>query len=419
MEPGKLKAFIERVAGLPEGMSLSSLAIAQTPGKLKVIDSTAVIAISGVLLKTVPGWIRFFGIEATGYDEIRSQIDEAVANKSVANIHLQVDSPGGMVAGVISTSDAIFNARQAKPVTATIEDLGASAAYWLVSQADSIDANRNTETGAIGVFAVLLDFSKQDEDKGIKVVVIRSGEHKGTGIDKVTDNQIAAIQEIIDAKADNFIDSIARGRGRASDEIRKLATGQLWIAGAALELGLIDSVRDDREQTNENQTESKIKGETLMKEQEESQADAVDTEQIRKEAAAGALEAERARIAAINKAFADDPAFANKAIADGLSVEQASAEYVDVLRARLKEQADQAASAESQAANTDADAIATEGTDGDGSGDFLAEARELAAEKKISMTAAMQRLNRTKPALHAAFRAKCATQGRDMYAQAV
>jgi ClpP class serine protease len=131
MEPAALKAFIEQVAGLPDSATLTSIVVAQQPKQLKVIKGTAVIPISGVLLKTVPGWLRFFGIEATGYDEIRSQIKQALEDEKVEKIHLQVDSPGGEVAGQVEAVDDIFNAREQKPVTASIEDIGASGAYWL------------------------------------------------------------------------------------------------------------------------------------------------------------------------------------------------------------------------------------------------------------------------------------------------
>jgi len=417
MEPGKLKAFIERMAGLPEGMAISSLAIAQKPRELKVINGTAVIAISGVLLKTVPGWIRFFGIEATGYDEIREQVAAALANKAVKNIHLQVDSPGGQVAGQVDASDAIFNARQQKPVTATIEDLGASGAYWLTSQAESIEVNRNTMVGSIGVYSVYVDYSKMDEEHGVKVIVIRSGEHKGMGFDKITEEQVKGVQKIIDGMAENFIEAIARGRGRDTEDIRELATGQLWIAAAALELGLVDAVVDKRNQSN--QIQSDIKGETVMKTEDEIKAE--QAEQIAKatakataEGKEAAISEEKQRVSKINEKFGENPEFAFKAVVEGWTLAEAHEAYNDVLREKLKARGTAAPAANERSQG--AEAIATGDTDGAGSGDFIAEARELAETKKITVTAAMKKLARTRPNLHQAFLSQSMAAGRAGYA---
>lgn len=313
MEPAALKAFFERLARLPAEATSFSVTTAQQPKRLEVVDDMAIISISGVLLKTVPGWMRKWGIEATGYDEIRAQIKEALADKYVNRIHLQVDSPGGMIAGQMEAVDAIFNARSVKPVTATIEDLGASGAYWLTSQAETIEAGRNALVGSIGVFTIYTDYSEANSKAGIKVIVIRSGEHKGMGIDKVTDNQIAAVQKVIDAITENFIDSVARGRRQSKLRVREWATGQLWIATKAQELGLIDTIVRNQTLTK---TGSVRRGEATKEQTIEQMR-----EQVRAE--------ERKRLDELKAAFAaDDFEFFLDAFERGWSGERARAEYM-------------------------------------------------------------------------------------------
>ena len=74
MEQRALEAFFHQVNSLsPEIYSLKAMSPTK-PKPLQVSGSVATINISGVLLKTVPGWLRYFGIEATGYDEITAQL---------------------------------------------------------------------------------------------------------------------------------------------------------------------------------------------------------------------------------------------------------------------------------------------------------------------------------------------------------
>ena len=390
MEPGSLKAFFERMAGLPANAALPTVAVASTKRKLLVENGTALIAISGVLLKSVPGWLRLYGVDATGYDEIADQVAEAVADENVEGIHLQISSPGGVIDGLADTADAIYSARTIKTVTATIEDLGASAAYWLGSQSSTIDANRTAEIGSIGVFTVYLDFSKADEDAGVRVVVIRSGEHKAMGIDKVTDEQIAAVQENIDSLADNFISAVAAGRNKSADVIRTLATGRLWIAATAQELGLIDGIKEVK--TTE--------GVTIMENDKNSQAE-VNTEKITADAQQAAQNDERIRATQLKAEFPDDPEFAIKAVSEGWSVAEAKAEYCDVLKEKVKAVEEQT---RQDKETQGAEPLENSGS-GDGStGDFVSAAKELAKAENIKLGDAFKKVAREQPELYAAYK---------------
>lgn len=407
MEPAALKAFIERVAGLPENASLLGVTIERKPALLEVAGGVARIPINGVLLPKVPSWMRLWDLNVTGYDQITAQVTEATGRKDVTAIELAIDSPGGMVAGVMSAADAIFNARSVKPVTAVITNLGASAAYWLASQARTIAAaDANTLAGSIGVYSVYVDWSKALADEGLKIIVIRSGEHKGMGLDAITESQIAAIQQYIDATAANFIAAVARGRGRTIEDIAPQATGQLWIAVAARELGLIDAVIDG---AMKNSQTTQIQGDQHM---DPIQANA-ELEKVKTDSARSAQNDERIRMSQLKTAFVDDPDFAIKAFTEGWSLEQAKANYCDVLREKLKEQGKKAGDK-----TTGAAAIPEADADGVTQGDFLEEARSLAKEKGITVTAAMKQLNRRKPGLHEAFVQRCKNEGKQMYQEA-
>ena len=224
--------------------------------KLRVENGLAIIPIHGVLMKQVPNIYRWCGIKATTYSEIIEMINEALGRDDVDTLLLDVDSPGGQVAGGIETGNAIFAARQKKKVIAYANDIACSGAYWLPSQAEEFTAGPNAIIGGIGVYMVYVDYSKSAEDMGIKVHVIRSGEHKGMGIvgAEITDKQIAAIQEVVDGMAKNFIAAVVRGRGLSENKVRELATGRVWIAEAAKSVKLIDGIVNQFESSAGSET---------------------------------------------------------------------------------------------------------------------------------------------------------------------
>jgi len=388
MEPTALKLFFEKLSHLSGGPLVASVAVAMPKKMLDVREGVAHIAISGVLLKSVPGWVRLYGFNVTGYDEIASQIAEALADSKVSAIQLNVSSPGGMVAGVLIAADAIYSARQSKPVTAYVEDLAASGAYWLASQAQSIFASRTAEIGSIGVYAVYYDWTGWEEKSGIKAVVIRSGEHKGMGIDTITPAQIAAEKEVIDGLAGQFVASVAAGRNMDSSKVAELATGRLWIADAAQELNLIDQVVVNNTITS--------KGDTVMGTTNEQNQNADIQQQIADAGAAAKQQAaaeSRQRLSDLKAAFPEDLPFAVAQFEAGSSLIEAKAAYADVLQKRLKAKDNQGP-----------DPLAS-GDSNDGGENFVQRGKQIAKEEKIPLGSAYSKLARERPELHVAYKA--------------
>lgn len=208
----------------------------------RIIDGVAHIPITGLIVKD-----RFTAWWYCGTSTIDTQIaiSRALAHPDVEAIVLDIDSPGGTVSGTQELADAVFAAKQEKPIHAHVSDLCASAAYWIGSQASSMAANQTAQVGSIGVFTVIRDWSKALEDAGIATYLIRSGDLKGTGTfgAQISDDEIAAEQAVIDETARLFVEAVARGRGMPASRVSTLATGQVWVGAQALEVGLIDTVR--------------------------------------------------------------------------------------------------------------------------------------------------------------------------------
>lgn len=404
MEPRRLAAFLSGLANYKvraktndtpddnDGDQKTSKTVAPS-----VSGGVAVIPINGILMANVPRWFSWFGIEATAYGDITAQVKAAVVSADVERIHLQVNSPGGTVAGVHETSEAIFAARNTKQVSAHINDLGASAAYHLAAQAQTISVGPNAEVGSIGVFAVFVDSSKAAEDEGIKVHVIRSGDHKGMGVpgDKITAEQLASQQAVVDGMADNFVKAVARGRGMKTADVRKLATGETWIAKTAKQNGLIDSVVG----VAKNSDSSNEKGSIMETPEKKVEEPKVDIEKIQAEAGKEAVTKDRERLAAMQEKFPDDLEFAVEQYLKGASLVEARADFGDLQTKRLAEAKKNQAKPEQKKRG----AKPIEHSEGgeEGADDFLTQAKAMAKEQSIKLSVAIKKLKTDDPDLFA------------------
>lgn len=205
----------------------------------EVYDQTAIIPLAGPLTK---GESKFGG---TSTVRTRHMLRQAVRDAEVAHILLQVYSPGGHVDGVQDLADDVFRIRAQKPIVAHIEDLGASAAYWVASQATRITANGTAEVGSIGTMAVLEDSSKRLERLGITVHVVATGPYKGLGVEgaPVSAEALGYVRQRVEAINAHFLQSIRRGRGLTADGLALVSDGRVHHAAPAQRLGLIDAVQ--------------------------------------------------------------------------------------------------------------------------------------------------------------------------------
>jgi protease-4 len=200
---------------------------------------TALIPIAGPISK---GDSKFGG---TSTLRTRAALRQAARDPEVHSIVLQVYSPGGHVDGVQDLADDVWRVRQQKPVVAHIEDLGASAAYWVASQANRITANATADVGSIGTMAVLEDSSKRLERLGITVHVVSTGPYKGVGVEgtAISPEALAYVQARVNAINQHFLASIQRGRRFREEAVALVSDGRVHQAAIAQRLGLLDAVQ--------------------------------------------------------------------------------------------------------------------------------------------------------------------------------
>ncbi len=113
------------------------------------------------------------------YRNIKSQLDRHLADPKIGGILLDIDSHGGMAAGVHRMAAAIRKASQIKPVYAFVDTSAFSAAYFLASAASRVIlADEGAGVGSVGVIALHRDQSGHNEKEGYTYTAIYSGARK-------------------------------------------------------------------------------------------------------------------------------------------------------------------------------------------------------------------------------------------------
>lgn len=177
---------------------------------------------------------------------LRRQVREAAADPNVGAVLLAIDSPGGTAAGTAELAADVKAARRKKPVWAHIDDLGASAAYWVASQADAVFANQPSAwVGSIGTMMTVFDTSAMAEKEGVKPIVFKTGPLKAAGAfgTVVTEEQQAYFQRLVNATQEQFDAAVMSGRGLSAAKLAAVRTGGVFPASEAADLKLIDGVR--------------------------------------------------------------------------------------------------------------------------------------------------------------------------------
>lgn len=202
--------------------------------------SIARIPIVGLMMK------QRSSLGGTSTVQVRRDVRDAANNPDVSAILLEIESPGGTVSGLEALANDVRSARARKPVWAFVDDLAASAAYYVASQAEQIVANgKNALIGSIGTLMTVYDASALYANEGVKPHVFATGPLKGAGTSgtPITEEQQAYFQGIVDGSQREFDAAVKRGRGFTDSQLKAVRTGGVWLAPEAADLKLIDGTR--------------------------------------------------------------------------------------------------------------------------------------------------------------------------------
>jgi len=204
-------------------------------GKIAVIPLTGTIASQQGSL--------FFGPTITP-ELVREQLGRAEKDVVVKAIVLRIESPGGAVAPCQQILGEIERVKEKKPIVVSMENMAASGGYYISTKADKIVALPGTLTGSIGVISQIPNVEGLYEKLGIKMQTFKGGKYKDmySGLRELTPEEAEIMQQMVDEYYEQFVEVVAEGRGLSKEEVRNLATGQLYTGTEAQKLGLVDEL---------------------------------------------------------------------------------------------------------------------------------------------------------------------------------
>lgn len=239
---GQHDAVIDLDGLMPQGQATKS----EHRPLTTVVDGVAVIDVNGTLVHRSSWLDALCGL--VSYEQISAELDAAVADPNVKAIMLNMDSPGGEVAGSFELSERIRGVAAQKPTVALAADLAASAGYLLGASATRLYATSSAITGSVGVVVRHADQSKADEMAGVKVTHIHAGANKvdGNPHEPLGDQGRATLQALVDSCYSLFVSRVAVLRGISEDAVRA-TEARVFVGAEAQAAGLIDGVRTPKQ----------------------------------------------------------------------------------------------------------------------------------------------------------------------------
>jgi len=207
------------------------------------VGKIAVISLSGTI--TTESSSLFSGSTITP-ELVRDYLTKAEKDTAVKAIVFRIDSPGGEITPCQEILLEIERVKGTMPVVVSMGGTAASGGYYISTKADKIVALPTTMTGSIGVISQVMNIEGLLEKLGIQIETFKGGKYKDmySGFREMTPEEKDIMQQMIDEYYEQFIEVVVEGRGLSKEEVRNLATGQIYTGTEAKELGLVDELGD-------------------------------------------------------------------------------------------------------------------------------------------------------------------------------
>lgn len=197
----------------------------------------------GVAVMQIRGMISPYGGD-TNPHAIRHDANKLREDPSIRTVIMDIDSPGGTSAGLPGAVEALERLGAEKRLISWNNDLAASAGYWLAATANEAYSAPDADSGSVGVYIAIPDYSAMMAKMGIEMNVLRDGALKGMGLfgKALTEAEKSHLQQRVDELSVDFKGYIRERRPGVEDDTMQ---GQTFPAPAALKKGLIDGIFDD------------------------------------------------------------------------------------------------------------------------------------------------------------------------------
>jgi ClpP class serine protease len=205
------------------------------------ISGVAIINLHGETVQRHSWMDAWSGL--TSYEELRAKLVSALEHEQVRAVLINVDSPGGMVAGCFDFAEWLYQKRGDKPIWAVSDEACFSAAYAIASACDRVFLTRTAGVGSIGACMAHMNYSRALDKAGLDYYLIKSGKRKQdfnpfTPMEK---EALAQAQAEIDRLGGIFAEMVDRNRSLKPGSAGATQAG-LYFGPDAVAEGLADEV---------------------------------------------------------------------------------------------------------------------------------------------------------------------------------
>ena len=181
--------------------------------------------------------------------EMTEMLERIGKNDAVEGVIVAIDSPGGTAVGGEAIFEAVRKLSEAKPTTATVGTVAASAGYMIASATDHIVARNASIVGSIGVIFQYPQAERLLDRIGIEVREIKSAPLKAepSPFNATPPEAEAMVQRFVDESFAWFVDLVAERRPMSRAEVVQVADGSIFSGRQGVKLKLIDALGGERE----------------------------------------------------------------------------------------------------------------------------------------------------------------------------
>jgi protease-4 len=203
----------------------------------------AIVEVEGVLANSKSSTL--LGVSENPVSLFAQEMDKAADDSDVKAVVLRVNSPGGTV----SASDLMykmvkdFKAKTHKPVVVSIQEVGASGAYYVSCAADKIYAQPTSLVGSIGVIFDTFNLTGTMQKLGVEVNPYKSAAHKDIGsmFRPADEDEKRIMQGLVDEYYVRFKSIVTTNRTAVhTADLPILTDGRVFSGETAQQLGLVD-----------------------------------------------------------------------------------------------------------------------------------------------------------------------------------
>lgn len=199
-------------------------------------EHTAVVDITGPIADDAPASAA----------NVSAAMQAALQAPNARALVLRINSPGGSPVQAGMIYDEIRRLRQLhdKPIYAVVEEMCASAAYYIAAATDEIYVNRASVVGSIGVLIDSFGFTGTMEKLGVERRLMTAGHNKAM-LDPFSpqdETHRAHLQNMLNELHQQFIDAVQSGRGQRLKVHEDTFSGLVWTGQSAIEQGLADKI---------------------------------------------------------------------------------------------------------------------------------------------------------------------------------